>query len=707
MDALEQEMQRRGLIPPQQDQDPLLAEMQRRGLNTEEPEAKRRTTWQRAQDSSANATKMISDAKQAFQGNAEFKDAGSFESDMWSQPYFGLNNPDNWKTTAAGMFGSDEDKVKSYFKNNPDVEKQTDKNGNVYYEREGEKIYVDKPGADIGDIGDIAGEAGSYMIGGALAAPIKNAAGRAVVSGSAMYGTDLINQKLAGNEELDHGRAGIVGLSTTAMETALPIIKKVSRFFKNRGANNVQIGQKVAGELGMDGLTKSQLDDLGKYTSQLDDKIISKENIASHVELNQKPTLGTLTKNQGILDTEKQLREGGTKSTINKLTSLDDQNAQGLEEAFQKFGSKIGGGGDANKFDSSSKLLASLQGAKKTADKAVGQAYDDIGEASLRLNTLKTAPERISKALRADNTILGDTITPNARAAVDDIFTKLGNLPDNPNMKVKWQVIDAQRKALLKLKNGAVSNDKHAMNVINKEFDNIIDDAFTNDLVKGSDILAPENLKKARQLAHETFVKFGKEDKYDTGGALIEKLLSKNATPEQLSDAIINVNGLISQNAPQMAKKMINVFGKDSAEHGMLKQMTITGLVDRNDVAKTRSSLLTALRNAVGGKKSYLNEVFDKKEIGFLSRSMHFLEDTELKGVAGRSSGTTERIVRWMNKSQNDDMSLSGMINLIKKGITTATGTGNRRLTALPYKQINSDTARATTADLTANYSNQ
>lgn len=189
----------------------------------------------------------------AIEGNAEFKDAGSFESWLWTRPNYGYNKKDI-STTAAGMFGTDKDKFKSFVKQNPNVQLKLDNAQNPYFEDKGKKFYLDMPGLDIGDIADFMGEGGTYALAGGITAPLAKGTalaksmpklGQVLESGLSKTaatsigqgGANIANQMMAGRDEVDLGETAGVMASAGIFDQGGQLINKV----RNARAGNTNL----------------------------------------------------------------------------------------------------------------------------------------------------------------------------------------------------------------------------------------------------------------------------------------------------------------------------------------------------------------------------------------------------------------------------------------------------------------------------------
>src|SRR5690606_21370999 len=133
-------------------------------------------------------------------------------------------------------------------------------------------------------------------------------------------------------------------------------------------------------------------------------------------------------------------------------------------------------------------------------------------------------------------------------------------------------------------------------------------------------------------------------------------------------------------------KRYFKILGKDTTAAQEFKDMVASRMNRNHGEPKTRQALRSSLRKSLQGNRTVMDEVFTKKEQGFLSRTLQFLDETSLSGDKARSSGTTERFMRWMNQTGESDISLNGVKNWIKKAVSIGTGARSRQFN-LPTQQ--------------------
>jgi hypothetical protein len=656
-------------------------------------------------DAQPEKTKMEK-FKEFFTGNDEFDvpdTASYFRKQQAKKMKFNPENPqqffDNhridkmFEQTGVAVFGNDEDTKNHLLKTNPSLKFSLDKNGNEYFtDEDGDKFVLNKGGFDATQTAKTVGQGLTYIGGGMATAPIKSLGKRVLATGAIESGINAGNQRMGGRDNLDYGEVALSGASGALFQSLTPMISKLWRGIKNSNATNSQAGEVLSRKLGLE-LSPQQKLELGSYARNLDDTIDEKT-LASHVELNQKPTRGTLTGDQRILQDEKMLRSRGSEKTKEYFQSVDDRNRVGLKETFDNMQKNP----SDDFYQTSEKMLSKVVDQESLAKEGVNQAYEGVKKAYIGTEPFRAAPQRIKQSLSKNNVLLAPSTTKRANDVLADINNSLDTLGDAK--AVSWQAVDAQRKRINSAFAGAKKSDERALKIIKNEYDNIVDDAFEKNLFSG-DIDSIKNLKNARKIATDYFSKFTDKGDFNEG-KIIDKWLKDGATPEMVSNAIFNQSGSLKQNTAPLVKRYLSIVGKESEGHELMKELAIKRLfADRSP-----ESLRTSLSNSLTGNKTFMNEVFTPKELGFLSRTLHHFERLEPpKGsVQAKSSGTAERIFDWVSRPVNQSMPLQGLQSIIKRIVSALDGT-ERSLTALPYKQLNLSGASGVASQQGGNYS--
>jgi len=631
--------------------------------------------------------------KDAVQGDAEFQEAGDWGDYMKAREGF-LDMPTDFAAATAidnaSKFGNEDDVVNAINKYFPDAQYGKDESGNTVLIHEGQPFYLNKPGLDIQDVSSAANQTGAYIAGGAPAQAIKGTGLRMLATGTSEAAVNAALQKQAGRDEIDKKEVGLTGALGVAAEGLAPLVSKAWRWAKNTAKNNLEAGQAIAQVKNLD-MNPKQLEKLGDMARNLDPDQVDIDTIIQHVELNQTPTRGTLTKDQYLLDAENKMRNSGRKSVQAKFDQLDDANQTGLAESIKD----MGGVKATDDFDAADTILNNLKNSEAQARQGVNQAYDDVGQAFAKIDNIRDLPNTLKKELSNNSVILDPDNVPKTNVAMRDIEKSIEKMGDAKG--VSWQAVDQQRKKLNRLFGGASPEDKRALTILKNKYDDVVHDAFERDLLSGDkDTIA--KVQKARGLAADYFDKFQKGDKYDQAGGLIDKWLNADISPDTLADGIINVHGNFNQKSEAMIKRLVKIAGDDSQQVQAVRDLVLQRMTRKLGETKTREALRSSLRKSLKGKPTIFDTLFSKKEIGFLSRGLQYLDSTTLKGVKGRSSGTMERLNRWANMSVGDDVSMNSVLNTFKKAVGILTGGESRALRA-PMRQLsNNPTAGAVVA---------
>lgn len=638
--------------------------------------------WEKTGDNLSNSWNSL---KSAVEGDAQFKEAGNYkdyiyhlaDKGFYKAPWYDImaDDPltDIHKLDASGTFGNNDDIINRIQKINPDAVVKVDENGHRYIEEDGKQFYGNRPGLQGQDVVERLGEGATYMLGGLAgkAAEGLGLAPRMLATGSAESAINYGAQKMAGRENVDKTEVATAGLAGGLFEGLTPVISSMWRKFKNAGLSDVQAGKAVAREMGAE-LTDDQAANLGKMVKNYDPKKVTKETMLQHAELNQTPTLGTLTKDQNILDKEKMLRESGRKRTKEAFALVDQQNEDALSDIAKNAAPNF-----ENRFQASSAIQESLQNKSNLMKDRANQAWDAIPDARAGTSSIKNAPQNIKNKFEQADFFIDEDITPAASKAYKKITEFTSNLGDD----VDWNRINLERKRLGKMFNAAkTQEDKAALAMVKDEFEKTYKDAFEKQLLSGD----PAVMKKLDQAVQASADYFNMFDGKDPTGRMVKSWLDNDVRPEQIADAFFTrQNGAIVKKAPQVAAKLKQILGKDSPEFQNVREMAVHGLMGGKD----KDALRTSLKNALEKNPSFMSELFSPKELNFMSRTLTFLNDTSLKGIKGRSSGTTERFYRWLTNEAASDFSLSKLSSAIGSGVSKMLGVESKFLKA-PTAQV-------------------
>jgi len=232
--------------------------------------------------------------------------------------------------------------------------------------------------------------------------------------------------------------------------------------------------------------------------------------------------------------------------------------------------------------------------------------------------------ERVGPRIRedlnrgTDPVKITDNLTPNAAEALRDIETNVGQLrfenqaqtpmvrgPDGRPVAppITATTIDEARKRLISMQRTANSaarksgdfSDVRAMRRVIDAFDDHVERAaMTPGVFSGDPQELLSSMQNARGLHRSLRQVFGPRNPQDDVGKAIEKIVGKrDVTPAELEAVAPMLFGPEAEPGGQLqtriARRIIDIFGQDSAEVGALKQGLISHLVDAPAGLEARS----------------------------------------------------------------------------------------------------------------------
>lgn len=512
--------------------------------------------------------------KNAVKGNAEFEDATSYEDWLWSQPNLGVSY-DNMATTVAGMFGSDEDKFKSFVKRNPDKQVQLDANNNPYFvdkEQDNKKVYLDMPGLDPGDIVDFLGEGSTYTVGGALTAPVKGVMKKGAAGALAQGGANVVNQKLAGRDDVNIGEVAGAAAGGTLFEGGGQLINKL----RNAKAGNLNISDDAKKALNF-------ADEMG-VPAYADD--LTKSGTMKQVgqQLDQIPFVGGKK--------SRELQNAAQKDVAEKITNkfkLPDNEMDDLYGVVNK--------GAKNQ----------LKRSQEIAGKKYTKAYEQLNQAGeFDLPEVKQfAGELIQKELgkgsAANKELINKLaayteVTPGNFEHWGDIRSDIAGLVRDGSKGVNAQIGTKTTGAL-----------KQLSKVINNKLDDVAES------VGGS-----SKWREANKFYDDAVVRYKK-------GVL--KTAMNEDNPEKMLDLMIGRGAGFGSDSKDVGNKIYNSLdktGKGAVRHGMMQKAYGTALDETGNFSPTKyASNLEKMEKRLG---VVLNKQ-DKNLVEGLNKYMRFTQD--------------------------------------------------------------------------------
>lgn len=145
----------------------------------------------------------------------------------------------------------------------PDARFSRDDNGNIFTEINGQRAYVNQPGASVQDFNDVASEIVKFLpsariMGGLTkgAAPLTKFAAQFTGEGVASIGFDELAKAVGSDQPTDFGEAFLAGVGAGTFEIAAPVLGKlVTKVFKGEGLSRAERGELIVAGIDPDKLT--------------------------------------------------------------------------------------------------------------------------------------------------------------------------------------------------------------------------------------------------------------------------------------------------------------------------------------------------------------------------------------------------------------------------------------------------------------------
>lgn len=548
------------------------------------------------------------------------------------------------KLGSSAYLGDDSDVANAVRREFPDAALEHDANGNpIIRMGDGQRYYVNEPGLDSHDVTRFAGKVAAFAPAARAAGMFGSLGGRMLVGGAGAAATDVAMQAGAGRSEVDPVQTGLAAGGGALAETIMPIFGAGKRFVQDKllpRETLVRKGKTIAERAGLQQVS----DDAAEALARRSDEIAAGTDpraIIAEQEFGYRLTRGQRTGDEAVLRREELLRSANPNGPLGQL---ERQNLAQTEQNVQRFREMAARGStpEAYEQDAAQRLRDGLARSREAAKQQVGGAYGEVPSkaAFASPDDLAALGSRVDDAFINSDTIVGD-LTPAtlaARQAIEQAMKASGGAP------MRMDRLIALRKSLGRMRGSAVKEDEFAFSILSKEFDSWFDEALTRNLMAGDPgAIAP--FREANQIASRYFSMF--EDRKSEPGKAILRMLTKEATPEQVANVLLNANGINKPGAAAIAKRYIEAVGKDTDGVTALRDIIARRLFEKAGDPKGHQAIVSSLKDALNGRgRSLMSTVFSKTELHMMEKFAKTLDQYFVpKGMLGRSSGTAERLV--------------------------------------------------------------
>lgn len=364
----------------------------------------------------------------------------------------------------------------------------------------------------------------------------------------------------------------------------------------------------------------------------------------------------------------------GARAAMDDFRNLQNES---IETAAGKVQESLGGGRRIvdRPNQAAANLADDIQGRAAALDKAVGEAYDAVGDAFLAPEGVKGLANNLKTFARQEGFELSRELAPATRRAMEKTDELLKALDVKGGARVRpfhIRKVESMRRQLNDLV-GAAANptDKRQMTRLKQQFDASVNDAIDAALFSG-DEGAMEALKEARGLSAEYFRQFARRDTAtrtgrpikDQAGDIIERIVADDPTIEQVSNYLFGASKLGAKNtSAKLAGRVKDLVGADSETWQGIRQAAFLKLAEptRGDTISGKVFLKRLNEATSGSGESFMKELFSPDEIAQMRRFAAAVQRAQPdranpSGTAYKltdiASQTGENIIRMLGFSQ-------------------------------------------------------
>lgn len=539
---------------------------------------------------------------------------------------------------------SEKSRVDWISKNYPDAQWARDEKGNLVVQpRKGDGwMYLNKPGVDILDAVDVGNQALLYSPAGAAAKPATSLAINSARVGAAAGGISMA-QDVATGQPIDLGKATLATGGGALGEFVAPAASALTKAVTTAPG---RVKSALAGR-GSGGALQSPLE--GAAGALSDDFAARAAQTADQPGIPF--TRGQQSGNFDDIAFEQAALRGARGNEAGEVMRGFTSNQAA---AVRNTGRSLAGKESVRNLNEAGAVVQ--QGVRERAGTAraqVGKAYDDIkaSDATVSAPTIGQLPGRIKAKLEED--FFSPEVMTSLNPRVSRIFAEIDNLAKSaPDGEATMPIagIERIRQAITSARQGAQGNDAQALTIAKREFDDWLDDAIDNELIKG-DPGTIDQLKKARGLYADYRRLYGGGRKDEGAQKIIDRLIDKGSNEVDAVNMLFGRAKLDgSGTAVQTLKNIKEIVGA-GPELNAMKEGAVLRLMSRmsrNEGGGVGNINYKALADdwtdALDGSGAPLmKELFTRDEIGAMREFVTTLRRlTPPEGAVNRSGSGYE-----------------------------------------------------------------
>lgn len=581
----------------------------------------------------------------------------------------------------------------------PGAKVSIDKFKNPVIEWNGNKYYINRPGASSSDAAKFVADLAQFYPAAKIASTFASLFARAGISIPLFAGTSVAQDVAAGQlgseQGVDIGRAGMAGLGGMFGEVLAPVVLRGwralfgnRRFYRNGRLTPEGKAAARQANLNPDDLGAAEAQIFGANLRYASDRYSQEApNVAAGMtqagEFNVPLSRGQRTQDPAQLNRESLALQGATtnkaQQAMRDADTLQRQNlARAADDIADELNIEARMGGTRGAAEA---LQERVQQAAEAARKQGTDAFEEvkIGEQpTFQRESVVDMRNQITQSFRKK---FGFSYSKDLQPRVARVIRNLRRFTpervQRRNFPYYLSELEQIRRGINKQIDGASGQEQMMLVSIKRDFDTWMDSAIEKAIESG-DPQVIKQLQRARGLWANYKQNFGVNGQGDAGGKFIAKLLDPQTAPEEVAKGLFGLTRAYPSNSPRIIAKLQEALG----DQGMaeVREMGWTTIVDKaitdsvqgGNRMMSPQKFVTAFQKAMKENLTALKLLYTPDELAKMRR---------FAGLAERAirpttnpSGTAAGLSTIVRDYANQYLTVLGFMQGIGTGIATRVG---------------------------------
>ena len=482
----------------------------------------------------------------------------------------------------------------------PGAKVSIDKFKNPVIEWNGNKYYINRPGASSSDAAKFVADLAQFYPAAKIASTFAGLFARMGISIPLFAGTsvtqDLAAGQLGSEQGVDIERAGMAGLGGMFGEVLAPVVLRGwralfgnRRFYRNGRLTPEGEAAARQANLNPDDLGAAEAQVFGANLRYASDRYSQEApSVAAGMtqagEFNVPLSRGQRTQDPAQLNRESLALQGATtnkaQQAMRDADALQQQNlARAADDIADELNIEARMGGTRGAAEA---LQKRVQQAAESARKEGSDAFQAVqiaDQPTFQGQSVIDMRNQMTKKFREEFSFSYD---PKLQPRVANLINALQRFSPKIVKRRKTPFflpeLERFRRIMNKQIDGATGQEQTMLISLRNDFDSWMDSAIEKSMVEG-DTEVINQLKRARGLWANYRQKFGVTSSGDAGGKFIQKLLDPRTTPEEVAKGLFGLTRIYPSNSSRVIAKLQEALG----DQGMaeVREMGWTTIVDK------------------------------------------------------------------------------------------------------------------------------